>query len=291
MKKPTLVILAFAVLLLGGRMAHAGQEWKLLFSMQADKNGVALSHPAALFVDARAERYYVVDSGHNRLISFGRDGQLLQAFNAGGALEKPIAMIKKGDGHLLLLEKGKGALTEIDLKSRAVVPHRLEDQGRALYPQRLKAGEQGLYLLDKVSGSIVLLDAALAVSARISCPDCRAGYADFSLQGGTVYALPMLGTEVHTFDGAGKPTGTITLSPPPEFPVSLALNPAGGFLILERHRNQVAQYQADGRLLQRHLGPGHKEGGLSYPTEIQVDPWGRVCIVDEGNGRVSVYQP
>jgi hypothetical protein len=290
MKKTSLAIIAFVALLLLGRMASA-QEWKFLFSLQADKNGVALSHPASLFIDAPAERYYVVDTGHNRLISFSRDGQLLQAFNAGGALDKPIAMIKKGDGRLLLLEKGKGALTEIDLKSRAVQPHRLEDQGRMLYPQRLQAGAQGLYLLDKVSGGIVLLDAALAVTARLSCPDCRSGYADFALKGSTVYALPILGTAVHTFDGAGKLTGQIALTPPPEFPVALALDPAGGFLVLERHANQVAQYQADGRLLRRHLGPGHKEGALSYPTEIQVDPWGRVCIVDEGNGRVSVYQP
>ena len=291
MKNKPFIVVVVVALLCWGRMATAAEAWKLLFSLQSDKKGVALSHPAGLYVDAQSERYYVLDTGHNRVISFGRGGELLQAFTAGGALAKPIAMVKKGDGRLLVVEKGKGTLTEIDVKSKSVVPQPLQDQGRMVFPQRIKVSDQKFYVLDKVSGNILVLDSNMTVTARLSCPDCRAGYADFSVKGGTVYALPMMATAVHTFDAAGTLTGSITLSSPPEFPVSLALHPDGGFLVLDRHANTVAHYQADGRLKGRHLGPGHKGGGLSYPAEIQMDPWGRVCIVDEGNGRVSVYQP
>lgn len=269
----------------------ADQGWKLLFSLQAEKSGTGLFLPAALYVDAQVERYYVIDSGHNRLLSFAKDGQLLKAFTAGGALEKPIAMIKQDDGRLLVIEKGKAALTEIDLKSRVVLPHQLTDQGRTIYPQRLKRGGKSLYVLDKSRGGIVVLDQSFKVTAWLFCPDCRAGYADFSLKGGTVYALPQLGTEIHVFADDGQLTRKISLTPPPEFPVSIALGPDDSFFILERHSNSVAQYQGDGRFVSRHLGPGHKEGSLSYPTEIQVDPWGRICVVDEGNGRVSVFLP
>lgn len=291
MKNKTLFLLVLLLLARPPLAAAADQGWKLLFSLQADKSGSGLSRPAALYVDLQAERYYVIDSGHNRLVSFAKDGQLLKAFNAGGALEKPIAMIKKEDGRLLVIEKGKATLTEIDLKARAVVPHTLEDQGRTLYPQRLKVADKSLYIIDKARGGIVVLDQALAVSRRLSCPDCPAGYADFSLKGATVYALPQLGSEIHVFDGAGTLTEKISLKPPPEFPVAMALATDGSFFILERHTNSVAQYQADGRFGSRHLGAGQKEGRLSYPTEIQVDPWGRVCVVDEGNGRVSVFRP
>jgi len=279
------------LLVWAGRPLAASQDWKLLFSLQADKTAGAFAHPTGLFVDAQAERYYVTDSGHNRLVSFDKDGKLLHAFTAGGGLEKPIAMAKREEGRLLVLEKGKAALTEIDIKSRAVVPHTLEDRGEPLYPQRLKAGGGSFSIIDKASGDIVILDQGLAVNRRLHCPDCAAGYADLSVKGDMVYALPLLGAEIHLFDKTDALIKKIPLTPAPEFPISLALAADGGFLVLERHGGTVAHYHADGRLLTRHLGPGQREGSLSYPVEIQVDPWGRVCVVDEGNGRVSVFQP
>jgi sugar lactone lactonase YvrE len=269
----------------------AGQDWKLLFSLQADKTTGALTHPTGLFIDTQAERYYVADSGHNRLVSFDKEGKILHAFTAGSALDKPIAMTKRGDGRLLVLEKGKAALTEIDIKSRAVTPHLLTDRGEAIYPQRLQAANDRFLIIDQASGDVVILDQTLAVHRRLPCPDCAAGYADLSVKGDLLYALPMLGAEVHVFDKTETLVKKIPLRPAPEFPISLALAPDGGIFILERHQGTVAHYQADGRLLARHLGAGQREGSLSYPAAIQVDPWGRVCVVEEGNGRVSVFQP
>lgn len=292
MKKKTCVPLVITFFLAwAGTALATGQDWKLLFSLQADQAVGAFAYPTGLCVDAQAERYYVTDSGHNRLVSFDKEGKLLHAFTAGGALEKPIAMAKRGDGRLLVLEKGKAALTEIDVRSRDVAPHKLVDSGATLYPQRLKAGEGNFFIIDKASGDIVILDQDLAVSRRLSCPDCTAGYADLSVKGDQVYALPLLGSEVHVFDKTDAPSRKIPLTPAPEFPISLALAADGGFFVLERHGGTVAHYHADGRLLARHLGPGQRAGNLSYPVEIQVDPWGRVCVVDEGNGRVSVFQP
>lgn len=293
MMKNTLCLLIILTTLLAwaDTTFAAGQDWKLLFSLQADKAAGAFSSPTGLLIDPQAERYYVTDSGHNRLVSFDRDGKMLHAFTAGGALEKPIAMAKKESGQLLVLEKGKASLTEIDIKSRAVTPHALSDKGTTLYPQRLKADNDRFLIIDKASGDIITLDQTLAVRKRLRCPDCTAGYADLSVKGNMVYALPMLGAEIHAFDNTNTLVKKIPLSPAPEFPISLALAADGSFFVLERHSGAVAHYHADGRLLARHLGAGEREGRLSYPVEIQVDPWGRVCVVDEGNGRVSVFQP
>lgn len=292
MKMKLGVLILITALLTDAGLAFAvGQDWKLLFSLQTDKAAGAFANPAALYIDAQAERYYVTDSGRNRLVSFDKDGKLLHAFTAGGVLDKPIAMTKKEDGRLLVLEKGRSSLTEIDVKSRAVEPRALEYKGRALYPQRLRASDSGFYVIDKGSGAIIILDQSLAVSGRLNCSNCQAGYADFSVKDGMVYALPMLGSEIQVFDKTYSMTRKISLVPEPEFPISLALASDGGFFVLERHAGTVARYHADGRLVARYLGPGHKEGSLSYPVEIQVDPWGRVCVVDEGNGRVSVFLP
>lgn len=292
MRKKLRVLFIVAAMVANASFVQAvGQEWKLLFSLQTDKTSGAFAYPVGLYVDAQAERYYVTDSGRNRLVSFDRDGKFLHSFTAGGVLDKPIAMVKKGDGRLLVLEKGKASLTEIDVKNRSVVPHVLEDNGSALYPQRLREGDDRFYVTDRASGDIIILDQGLAVSGRMDCPDCQAGYADLSVKGDMVYALPMLGSEVHVFDKSTVLIRKISLDPAPEFPISLAMASDGGFFVLERHAGTVAHYHADGRLVARFLESGHKEGRLSYPVDIQVDPWGRVCVVDEGNGRVSVFQP
>jgi len=293
MRRKFCVLFVIANIIAGSTQALAAwQDWKLLFSLQVDQAAGPLAHPTGLYADAQAERYYVTDSGHNRLVSFDRSGKLLHAFTAGGALDKPIAMSKKADGRLLVLEKGKASLTEIDVKTRAVVTHVLQDKGRQIFPQRLKGGSDGrFYVIDKASGAIVILDQGLAVSGRLQCPGCQGGYTDFSVKGSEVYALPALGSEVHVFDSSAALIRKISLLPAPEFPVSLALAADGAMFVLERHAGTVARYLADGHLLARSLGPGQKEGYLSYPAEIQVDPWGLVCVVDEGNGRISVFQP
>lgn len=292
MKKKLAVLLGIVAILVDTSSVFAvGQDWTLLFSLRTNQASGAFSYPTGLYVDTQAQRYYVTDSGRDRLVSFDREGKLLHSFTAGGTLDKPIAMAKKGDGRLLVLEKGKASLTEIDVKSRAVVPHALVEKGEPLFPQRLKAVDENFYIIDKASGAIVILDQSLAVIGRLKCPDCQAGYADFSAKGGLVYALPMLGSEIHVFSKGKELTSKISLDPAPDFPISLALAPDGGFFVLERHSGTVTRYHANGQLLSRHLAQGHKEGSLSYPVEIQVDPWGRVCVVDEGNGRVSVFQP
>ncbi|MDD5757889.1 MAG: hypothetical protein PHI06_02275 [Desulfobulbaceae bacterium] len=292
MKHKLCLLCLISTLLMGAdTTVAASQDWKLLFSLQADKAAGAFSSPTGLLIDSQAARYYVTDSGHNRLVSFDKDGKILHAFTAGGALEKPIAMAKKESGQLLVLEKGKATLTEIDIKSRAVTPHALSDKGTTLYPQRLRVDNGRFLIIDKASGDIIRLDQSLAVSKRLRCPNCPAGYADLSVKGELLYALPMLGEEIHVFDKTDTLIKKIPLSPAPEFPISLALAADGSFFVLERHNGSVAHYHADGRLLARHLSAGAREGSLSYPVEIQVDPWGRVCVVDEGNGRVSVFQP
>ena len=291
MKKTLSLIVRLALCLAwAGTASAAGQDWQLLFTLQADQATGPLRHPLGLFIDPVAERYYVADSGRNRLVSFDKTGKLLHAFTAGGALDKPIALSKGAGGHLLVLEKGKGGLTEIDIKGRTVTPHPLADRGEALIPQRLQANDDGLALIDQASGDLVVLDQAFTVQRRLHCPDCPAGYADLAVKDGQIYALPLLAEAIHHFDQTGNAPQTIPLNPAPAFPIALALSPDGGFLVLERH-GEVLHYQADGHLLARHLGPGERPGSLAYPAAIQVDPWGRVCVVEEGNGRVSVFQP
>jgi hypothetical protein len=38
------------------------------------------------------------------------------------------------------------------------------------------------------------------------------------------------------------------------------------------------------------MGPGRAREQLYYPVELKFDPWGRLFVVEEGNGRIQVFK-
>src|SRR3989338_1263625 len=116
--------------------AEMQSPWKFVFSLQGQGKGMAL--PVALYVDHEKERYYVVDSTGNKLLSFAGDGKFLQEFTAEGSLQKPYDMARLADGSLLVVEKGRNSLTRVDLKNKKATPLVLTHQGREVFVHRLE---------------------------------------------------------------------------------------------------------------------------------------------------------
>ena len=64
---------------------------------------------------------------------------------------------------------------------------------------------------------------------------------------------------------------------------------ADTFFILDRHQNRVVVFSRDGRFLYSFLELGQNSGQLYFPRQLRFDPWGQLCVVDEGNGRVEIF--
>ncbi len=103
-------------------------------------------------------------------------------------------------------------------------------------------------------------------------------------------ALEPRDKKIYRFNADGTVARTIDLGSDIEFPVSLAVE-AGFIFVLDRHQDCVFVYDEDGRFRYRFLGIGQAEGKVYFPRQLRFDPWGRLCVVDEGNGRVEVYAP
>lgn len=271
----------------------AGDEpggWKLKFIMNSDKAGNRLRHPTSLFIDESTKRYYVIDSGNNRLLSFDQAGEPLLSFDAGEQLIKPVAMAKNQADLLLVLEKGKEGLTNIDLKTKAITSAIIEYKGKKIRPQKIRYFNGLSYILDKATGIIFAVNDTGTINHHYSCNSCAIGFTDFHLQNGVVWALAQLEGEIVSFTEEGLLNKIIQLTPRPEFAVSFAISKAGDFFVVERHAGRISVYDPAGRFQYAILTRGEKEGSLYYPLEVQFDPWGRLCIVEEGNGRVSVFE-
>jgi DNA-binding beta-propeller fold protein YncE len=265
------------------------QTWQWQTSLRVNKTGDAMYMPSAIGFDQENERYYVTDTGRNRLVSFGKDGKMLKAFTANDQLKSPFDMVRVNNDQLWVVEKGRNSLTLIDIGARKITPHTLSDRGHQVFPDRIALSGGKLYVLDRASGQVLRLGKDLSVEQRYGCPDCSAGMADFVIDGDSILALEPWDKKIYRFQVDGKTAGEIKLGGDLDFPVSLAVGPSGFIYVLDRHQDCVMVYSPDGHFRYRFLGPGQAANEVYFPRQLRFDPWGRLCVVDEGNGRVEIY--
>lgn len=269
------------------RLNAAAWQWKA--SLYAPKEIGPMSFPASMYVDAERQRYYAVDTGNNRLLSFDREGNFINEFQADGRMKAPAAMSREGDDTLWVVEKGKNAISKIGLKSRNVASQAITDQGRTVVPGRFLRQDGAAYLLDRASGAVLRLASDLSVERRFAAADHPAGFVDFTISGASLLALTRKPDRIYRYPLAGGEGTNIALQEPMTMPVSLAIDDTGRIYILDRHQADIAVFGPDGRLAYRFLGRGHSQGKLFFPARIDFDAWGNLCVVDEGNGRIEIY--
>ncbi|MBI5557129.1 MAG: hypothetical protein HY885_05780 [Deltaproteobacteria bacterium] len=288
-------ILGLAALLtvanfIGVSTSYAADPWAWRATLEGTSSGQAMSMPTALYVDVERQRYYVIDSGGNRLLSFSREGGFLHTFTAEGKLQIPYDMVRDEKDLLWVIEKGRNSLTSVDVKSKEITLHTLKEGDRTLVPDRMDYKNGQFYILDKASGEIAVIDGNLSVNKWISCPECVSGIVDFKLTNdGRLWALDQLGKKVVQFDSGGALTKSFAVGLQVEFPVSLAIGPADNAYVLDRHKGNIAVFDAQGEFKYAFLGKGWSRGELYYPIEILFDPWGGLCVVEEGSGRVEIF--
>lgn len=270
-------------------MAYADAPWKWEFDLKRDKVMDSIVLPTSLFIDPKKELYYVVDSGKDRLLSFDKEGELVNIFTAGNSLKDPFDMARTEDGVIWVVEKGRNSLTRINLSSREAIPETIRYKGRLVYPDRLESSGNMLYLLDKASGSILSLTTDLVPQHTFSCSDCPGGFVDFKLHDQGLYALDQTGKIINIFDLSGTLTRSIELGDTVIFPVSIAVGPSGFIYVLDRHARNIVVYDGTGVFKYRFLNHGFSRSGLYYPNEIRFDVWDRLCVTDEGNARVMIF--
>lgn len=281
------ILLAALVLLPSSALAQAPWQWQM--SLRLDEIGESMYMPSAVAFDKKLQRYYAVDTGRNRLVSFDRDGKVIRAFTANERLRAPFDMVRLDNGKLWVVEKGRNSLTLIDIQAKKVVPNILKDGDRLVFPDRIAFGGGKLHVLDRARGEVLRLDADLAVEKRFGCQDCSAGMFDFVMVGDSVLALEPRDKKIYRFNADGSVDKEIKLGGELEFPVSLAVGPSGFIFVLDRLQNSVLVYTEEGQFLYRFLGPGQAAGKVYFARQLRFSPWDELCVVDEGNGRVEVY--
>lgn len=283
---PVLFTLFVGLLLPGLASGAGGWEWQ--FNLVSPEVKSPFLMPTSLYIETASERFYVVDSGNHSLHSFQFDGQYLNTFNPGDALEQPFAMARvRKSGQLWVVEKGRNSLTRVDLKAKELTPESLEYKGATVYPDRLSLVNDKLYILDKLTGNVI--EYGFDLKATRVFEGSGVGFIDFAIKGSELWALDGRLKKVSRFDLAGKLKGEIALGDKVTFPVAVEVGPSGFIYIIDKHVGSVVVFDDTGSFKYSFLEQGHGNNKLYYPEDIVFDPLGRLCVVDTGNGRVGVF--
>jgi DNA-binding beta-propeller fold protein YncE len=283
------IIFIVACLKLWNADAKASTPWEWELTLQEVKQGAAMNLPSAIYIDEESERYYVVDSGNNRLLAYSRTGDFISGFTANNNLLTPFDVVRQ-PGMLWVVEKGRNSVTIIDLKNRKVTPKTINHKGRDIYPDRIELFGDNLYLLDKASGNIFGLNKQVEIMKSFQCENCTGGFVDFKLKNGKLWALEQSSKAVFVFSLDGRLESKIQLdSSEINFPRSLAIDDNNLFYVLDRHQGTIVVFDSQGNYKYNFLAAGGARGQIYYPVELKFDPWGQLCVVEEGNGRVQIF--
>lgn len=251
-----------------------------------------VSAPAFLTLDKQRQRYYVVDSGKKRLLSFDSSGAPLTEFNASDGFILPTAMTFARPGKMWVVERSNNTLLYVDLetqKIRAFTP--MGTDGKALVPDHIATDTtHRLYVSDRLSGRVYLLDDNLKVAAAFTPPP--GGYfVDFKIKGETLWALERMGQEIYQFDLTGKQKNRFKLQHMLDTPVSLEVNRQQKIFVLDRATAKVYRFNRQGKYLDSFGQRGYRRGQFIYPSQLIFDWQQRLCVVNQGNDRIEVFSP
>ncbi|WP_303720439.1 hypothetical protein [Malonomonas rubra] len=289
MKNIVLSICALLVFPLLVGPAVATGPWSYLRQLPDNDSGVRLDLASSLSIDTNKQRYYLVDARGGQLVSFDKNGKFLSAFNAGGELKTPVSLTRTTSGILWVADRYDNKLLYIDPRQQKVQRFDLKyPDGKQILPAKIDLdAENRLFVLDQRRGAILQLDDNLNVMHSYQGTAAFKGFVDFKIKGETLWALDGLSSSVYRFAIGSAALEAVQLSGL-KFPVSLEIDSAGQFYVLDRHAGIVVVFGPNGEKRFDFLGKGKRNGQLWFAKELIFDWEEKLCVVDEGNNRVDI---
>ncbi|MBN1930621.1 MAG: hypothetical protein JW786_03310 [Desulfobacterales bacterium] len=283
-----LIILSGAIVALAGN-----SSWQYFGQIPLQNSEVKLKRPIFIDIDWQRQRYYVVEIEGKQLVSFDKERKMLTAFNADASLKVPIAMARDSQGNVWVVERAENQLLYIDFKEKKIDKFTLtHTDGSLVFIDRLAIGPQDfLFVLDRMQGAILKLDDSLKVIKIFSSSaQDFSGFHDFKIKSDGLWALDGFARKIYHFNTHDDTIEVINFtSTDLQFPIALELDDSKQIYVLDRHAGHIGVYDQKGRFKYNFIERGKRNGRLWYASNLIFDWEGRLCVVDEGNGRIEMF--
>ena len=280
--------------------------------IQEDYEGLKISYPNEVLVDAVKKEIYVLDTGKSRILIYASDFYPLLSINKTHGINSPTGLAIDSEGYLFIAQsKGK-----MNKKERISVLNPSLGWKKDIYfkgfegadnfaPSNIAISERGyLYVTGSSYRGVVVLDKDGTFSHLLTPVDRllgkyseeKATICDVEIdKKGNIYLLSEDMGRIYVYDSQdhylfkfgkkGGSTGKLSR------PRGIAVDSAGERIyVIDYMRHTANAYSGDGQFLFEFGGKGWGKGWFQYPTDIAVDSLGNVLVVDTFNHRVQVLK-
>jgi len=280
-----------------------------LYVIQEDYEGLRLSYPSKLFVDAVKREIYVTDSGHSRILVYTHDFYPLLSIGKSDGIETPVGLAVDAKGYLFVAQspgkkhpRARISVFSPSLRWKRDIFFAGFENADSFRAQNIAINKAGiLYVAGSGHAGVVVLNTDGTFS-HLLCPmdslgkgeEQKATLCDVDIdKAGKIYLLSEDMGRVYAYDEKeqflfkfGKKGGSSgKLSRPRGIAVD---NGPKRIYVIDYMRHTASAYSADGRFLFEFGGKGWGRGWFQYPSDITVDTSGNVLVADTFNNRVQV---
>jgi len=262
-----------------------------VISLSQAPDGTPLINPHSVIF--KKNKFYVADSGNGRLISYDLKGNPLVALNPEEKLKRPIDLAFRKENELWVIDKELGGLYKVDFSKKEVRKYILNYKGIRLRPEIFQIYEDKMYILDRETGAIAVVsfeENNLRVEKILKPKDEDfKGFVDFRINKKGLWGLSRLNKKVYYLKSDGK-WETYSLKGKVVLPKSLEVKDNYLF-ILDRYLGKVIIFKLPSLTKIEEFGEkGWSVGKFYRPIRIRNLYYNYIGIVDEGNGRVEIFQ-
>ena len=267
-----------------------GYAAEFLFSLSRAPDGTKIKNPGG--ITFKGGKFYIVDTGNKRLISYSIKGKPLVAFNPKGLLKLPVDLSFQRGYLLWVVDERLGGLYLVDFENKEVRSYIIKYKGQQIFPKVIQVFKDFIYVLDMQTGEVFkmkLVKGALKILKvyKPSDPNFK-GFIDFRIAQNGFWGLSRLNRKVYRYF-KGKWT-EYSLKGICMAPVSLAVKFKDVF-VLDRYFGKVFVFRLpDFKKIDSFGNRGWSAGNFYTPIKIRCLYYNYIGIGDDGNGRIEIFK-
>lgn len=288
----TLSLVLFAATASGAdaiKLSHA-------LSVYLDEAGGSIKYPESVACSENAE-FIIADTGNNRLIRYtfrDRDVRGGTAISI-PELSYPIRVRLNSRGQIFSLDGKRHRIVQMTPEGQfaGYLDPKADPAPGLIVPRSFEIDKNdNIYILDILSGRVIVLDPTGAYQRDVRFPDMYGFISDLAVgPAGNILLVDSTRAAVYSAPREAESFTPLSenLKEHVEFPTGITTDERGFIYLTDTNGGRIIILSPDGAFQARQLSLGWTEGFLYYPTALCISGSGNFFIADRSNSRVQIF--
>lgn len=256
-------------------------------------NGLPLSNPQGLAVNAYGNEFIVADALNDRVVIFDTAGAVIHTFGLGGNRHNPFGIAVNSSHEIIVSSMDRNELWIFDYDGDFVRGLTLPDD---VMPGRMAIdNEDIIYLVDRAGHGILIIEKSGEITGRIESPSADSKPSGVCLDmPGDILLISSTGKAVEKFTSDGRMSQTFGEhgNKREDFahPSSAEVDTSGLIWIVDSFRHQIKRFDSKGNFVDDFGRRGTGIGELYFPVDLKITRYGILGVLEKGSGRLQLFR-